>query len=109
MAVSPMMNIEAGEEIAMMLVSQLVPGSGYYKLLAKKKKDNSFEWVHFVERLDKKKEKVYRGQVKNEAELLTVVEIMNRNLTKIFGPPAEMKPGQADFYSAFGKIDPATD
>lgn len=71
--------------------------------------NGSYEWVHFVERLDKKKENVYRGDVKHEAELLTVVDIMNRNLTKIFGPLAEMKPGQADFYSAFGKITPTTD
>lgn len=39
-----------------MLVSQLVPGSGYFKILTKKKKDNTFSWVHFVHRLDKKKE-----------------------------------------------------
>ena len=104
-----MMEVKEGEEIAMMLVSQLLPGSGYFKLLAKKKHDNSFEWVHFVERLDKKKENVYRGEVKHEAELLTVVDIMNRNLTKILGPLAEMKPGHADFYSVFGKIQPTTD
>jgi hypothetical protein len=32
---SPMLNIESGEEIALMLVSQLVPGSGFFKFLAK--------------------------------------------------------------------------
>lgn len=35
----PMLNIESGEEIAMMLVSQLVPGSGFFKLLAKKENE----------------------------------------------------------------------
>jgi hypothetical protein len=75
---SPMLKIESGEEIAMMRVSQLVPGSGFFKLLAKKKKNGNFEWVHFVERLDKRKENVYTGELKNEAELMTVLEIMNR-------------------------------
>jgi hypothetical protein len=105
----PMLNIESGEEIALMLVSQLVPGSGYFKLLAKKKKNSHFEWVHFVERLDKRKENVYTGEVKNEAELMTVLEIMNRNLTKLFGPGAEMKPGLPEFFSDMGKVNPATD
>lgn len=105
----PMLNIESGEEIVMMLVSQLVPGSGYFKMLAKKKRNGHFEWVHFVERLDKKKENVYRGEVKHEAELVTVLEIMNRNLMKLFGPNAEMKAGQPEFFSTLGNMNPATD
>lgn len=49
------MNVEKGEEIAMMCVSQLLVGTGFYKFLSKRKVDKKYEWVHFVERMDKKK------------------------------------------------------
>jgi hypothetical protein len=103
------MNIEKGEEIAMMCVSQAIPNHGYYKFLAKKKVDNTYQWAHFIERFDKRKEKVYRGDVDSADRLLTVLEIMNRNLVKIFGASAEMKSGDFDIYSAFGKMGRATD
>jgi hypothetical protein len=91
------MNIEKGEEIASALVSGHIPGSGRYKFLAKKKVNGKYEWVHFVERDDGAKEKVYRGEVANKEELNTVLEIMNRNLKNIFGPSAEMKEGMPEF------------
>jgi hypothetical protein len=103
------MNIEKGEEIAMMCISQALPNHGYYKFLAKKKVDNTFEWAHFIERFDKRKEAVYRGHVDSADQLLTVLEIMNRNLVKTFGASAEMKSGNFDIYSAFGKMSGATD
>jgi hypothetical protein len=103
------MNVEKGEEIAMMCVSQAIPNHGYYKFLAKKKTDDTCEWVHFIERFDKHKEKVYRGHVDKVDQLLTVLDIMNRNLVKTFGASAEMKSGDFDIYSAFGKMDNATD
>jgi hypothetical protein len=104
-----MMNIEKGEEIAMMCVSQALPNHGYYKFLAKKKVDDTCEWVHFIERFDKRKEKVYVGHVASADQLLTVLDIMNRNLVKTFGVSAEMKSGHFDIYSAFGKTGSATD
>ena len=88
-----MMKIDKGEEIAKMLVSSYISGTGYYKLLSKQKADKTFEWVHFTERVNGNKENVYRGNTTTAAELETVIEIMNRNLLKIFGPAAEMKSG----------------
>ena len=101
-----MMNINKGEEIASALVSEHIPGTGRYKFLAKKKTNGNYEWAHFTERDSGLKENVYRGEVKNEQELKTVIGIMNRNLTRIFGPNAEMKPGQAEYRSIMGnKLD----
>lgn len=96
------MNIEKGEEIISTLVSGHIEGTGRYKFLAKKRKDNKYEWAHFVERDNGLKEKVYRGEVNSETELKTVLDIMNRNLTKIFGPTAEMKQGIHEFRSLPG-------
>ena len=93
----------------MMCVSQLLVGTGYYKFLSKRKADKKYEWVHFVERADKRKENVYRGETADMEHLKLVLEIMNRNLVKTFGPLAEMKTGAADYYSAHGKMNPASD
>ena len=96
------MNVEKGEEIISALVSGHITGTGRYKFLAKKRKDNNYEWAHFVERDNGLKEKVYKGEVNNEAELKLVLEIMNKNLAKIFGPNAEMKQGIPEFRSILG-------
>jgi hypothetical protein len=87
------MNIEKGEEIISALVSGHINGTGRYKFLAQKRKDKKIEWTHFVERDNGLKEKVYRGEVNSEKELKLVLEIMNKNLAKIFGQQAEMKQG----------------
>ena len=87
------MNIGKGEEIISALVSGHINGTGRYKFLAKKRKDNKYGWGHFVERDDGVKEKVYKGEVNSETELELVLDIMNKNLAKIFGPNAEMKQG----------------
>ena len=96
------MNIDTGEEIMSALVSGHIAGTGRYKFLAKKRKDKVIEWAHFVERDNGLKEKVYRGEVKDEKELTLVLEIMNRNLAKIFGAHAEMKEGLPEFRSLLG-------
>ncbi|HEX6845891.1 MAG TPA: hypothetical protein VF144_02880 [Chitinophagaceae bacterium] len=96
------MNIDKGEEIMSALVSGHIAGTGRYKFLAKKRKDKVIEWAHFVERDNGLKEKVYRGEVKDEKELTLVLEIMNRNLAKIFGAHAEMKEGLPEFRSLLG-------
>jgi hypothetical protein len=97
-----LLNIKKGEEIASALVSSIIPGTGKYKFLAKKKRDGKFEWVHFAERDNGLKENVCRGETDNEEQLNVVIDIMNRNLAKIFGVLAEMKPGQPEFRSLFG-------
>ncbi|HMK25147.1 MAG TPA: hypothetical protein VK483_03890 [Chitinophagaceae bacterium] len=96
------MNIEKGEEIAITVVSGVIPGTGRYKFLAKKKKNGEYEWAHFVERDNGNKEKVYRGEVKTEDELKLVLGIMNKNLKNIFGEKAEMKEGIPEFRSLMG-------
>ena len=97
------MNIEKGDEIISALVSGHINGTGRYKFLAKKRKDKKIEWAHFVERDNGLKEKVYRGEVNSEKELKLVLEIMNKNLAKIFGQQAEMKQGIPEFRSLMGK------
>ncbi|MBU4225626.1 MAG: hypothetical protein KKC71_07375 [Chloroflexi bacterium] len=85
------MNVDEGEEIAGGWASPHIPQVGIYKLLAKKKRDGSFEWAHFVQRDNGlteqvlRKEKVYRGQVKSREQLDEVLEIMNKNLHKFLG------------------------
>jgi hypothetical protein len=90
----PLLNIDKDEEIIYALVSNYISGTGYYKLLAKQKVDKTFEWVHFKERVSGEKEGIYRGDVATREELDVVLEIMNRNLVKIFGNNAEMKQGE---------------
>ncbi len=87
------MNLDKGEEIASMLVGGHIQGTGRYKFLAKKKKNGKFEWAHFTERDNGIKENVYRGEVKSKVELKVVIDIMNRNLKRIFGSKAEMVQG----------------
>ena len=93
------MNVGKGEEIAIAVVSGSIPGTGRYKFLAKRKKNGQYEWAHFTERETGLKENVYRGDVKTEKELKLVLEIMNKNLKKIFGDNAEMKNGIPEFRS----------
>lgn len=104
----PMLSIDKGEEIIHGLVSGYIPGTGYYKFLSKQKTDSTFAWVHFVERVNGNKENVYRGEVKTKAELNTVLEIMNGNLTRIFGPAAEMKTGKSEVSTITGAKDDGT-
>ena len=96
------MNIEKGEEIVSTLVSGHIPGTGRYKFLAKKKVNGTFEWAHFTERDNGDKEKVFRGEVESMERLNLVLEIMNRNLKKIFGDQAEMKMGRPEFRTITG-------
>ena len=102
MAQFAVMNIEKGEEIAIAVVSGVIPGTGRYKFLAKKKKNGVYEWAHFKERDNGNKEVVYRGEVKTGGELKLVLSVMNKNLKKIFGEKAEMKEGIPEFRSLLG-------
>ena len=79
------MNVAQGEEILEGLVTPPIPLVGQYKLVAKKKKDGTIEWAHFVQRESGLREKVVRGVVANDNELETVIDIMNRNLKNVFG------------------------
>ena len=109
--VSPIMEIEKGEAIAGAWVSDTVPEIGFYKLLAKRKKDGTCEWVHFVQRADGRKEKFYRGKVESEARLRDVVEAINRALDTAYGPRVKLHPADADIIPVDGALvgpDPGT-
>jgi hypothetical protein len=98
------MQVDKGEEIVASLVSGHIPGTGRYKFLAKKKMDKTYEWAHFTERDSGIKDSVYRGTATSKEQLDMILGIMNRNLQKIFGEHAEMKPGIAEFRSLTGQV-----
>ena len=83
-------------------------GIGIYKLLAKKKKDGTCEWAHFVQRDDGRKENVYRGEVENEVQLADVVDGINAALRKTFGLTISLHPADSDMYTLDGKQVPPT-
>lgn len=99
--IQAIMNIDEGEEIASACASPHIPKTGIYKFLAKKKKDGTFEWAHFVQRDNGMKENIYRGHVETRQQLDLVLDIMNRNLKKIF--KVEMRAADYDVYSLDGK------
>ena len=101
--VPAIMELDDGEEIAGMWVTPTIPGTGFYKLFAKKKTDGTYEWAHFVQRADGRKKRVMRGTAENKEQLEQVVEIANRNLRKFFGPAFGLRPADADMYSLDGK------
>ena len=97
-----MMNVSKGEEIAGMWISLSITEIGVYKLLAKKRVDKKYEWVHFVQRENGMKDSVYRGEVENIEKLNLVLEIMNNQLSKTFGQHVQMKPAKYDSYVVGG-------
>jgi len=86
------MTLEKDEEILSGYATADIPQVGIYKLLAKKKVDNTIEWAHFVERNNGLKEKVMRGTVKSFDELDIVIDAINNNLRKVFG--VTMQPAE---------------
>jgi hypothetical protein len=100
------MTLEAGEEIAGMWITAPVPGSGWYKLIAKKKTDGRYEWAHFIHRPDGSRTVLMRGETETREQLDTVVEIANRNLSRIFGPAFTLMTAGVDVYSLEGKKGP---
>ncbi len=102
-AAPAIMELENGEEIAGMWITPAIPGTGFYKLFAKKKTDGMYEWAHFVQREDGRKERIMRGTTENKEQLEQVVEIANRNLRKFFGPDFGLRPANADMYLLDGK------
>jgi hypothetical protein len=103
LAAQALMNVETGEEIAGAWVTPAIPGIGFYKLLAKKKKDGTCEWVHFVQRADGSKDSVYRGAVENQNRLTDVVDAINRALNTAYGPIIRLQSADYDVYSLNGK------
>ena len=79
------MNVEKGEVIVGGWATPRIPQVGSYKLLAKKRQDGVIEWAHFIQRDNGLKERVMRGEAKDQAQLDEVLEIANRNLQRLFG------------------------
>lgn len=102
------MNVDEGEEVLGAYVTPHIPQIGIYKLLAKKKKDGTCEWAHFVQRADGRKENVYRGEVENESGLASVVEGINAALSKVYGASVSLHPADSDMYTLDGKQIPTT-
>jgi len=100
------MNVEKGEEVIPGWATPRIPQVGFYKLIAKKKKDGTCEWAHFIQRDDGRKERIMRGTTKDEAQLAEVVEVANRNLGRIFGPHIRLLPADADVYTLDGREAP---
>ena len=95
------MNLEEGEDIFAGRVTPHIPQVGIYKLLAKKKKDGTIEWAHFVQRDNGLKEKVMRGTVNTLEEFDILNDVVNSNLQKIFG--VTMQPAEYDVRTLDGK------
>lgn len=105
-----LMQIEPGEEFAGGWVTPHIPQVGIYKLIAKRKKDGSVAWVHFVQRDDGRKENVYRGDVNDVAWLAQAVTALNNALRTAYGPGVQLLPAAADTYLPDGTPLPtATD
>lgn len=96
-----MMSIDEGEEIAGAWITPYIPEVGMYKLLAKKKKDGTFAWIHFIQRLNGNKDVVLRGEAKDQAQLDELLEVANGKLQAIF--KVTLQPADADMYTLDGK------
>ena len=98
------MAIDEGEEIAGAWITPYIPDVGMYKLLAKKKKDGTFAWVHFIQRLNGNKDIVFRGEAKDEAQLNELLEVANGKLQAVF--KVTLQPADADMYTLDGNSSP---
>ena len=94
--VQALMAVEKGEEIAGTWTTPVVPGIGFYKLLAKRRADGTCEWVHFVQRADGSKDKVYRGTVESKEQLADVVAAINSALRTAYGPLVQLHPAEPE-------------
>jgi len=100
------MNLDEGEELAGMWVTLHIPGTGIYKIIAKKRQDGVIEWAHFVQRDSGLRENVLRGEANGPGQFNEVVEIGSRNLRRFFGPAFFFIPAEAEMYTPDGKKAP---
>ena len=95
------MSIDKGEEIAGAWITPYIPEVGMYKLLAKKRMDGVYEWVHFIQRLNGNKDIVLRGEAKDQTQLNELLEVASGKLQAIF--KVTLQPADADMYTLDGK------
>ncbi len=79
------MNVDKGESIEGMWATPQIPEIGVYKLVAKKRVDGMYEWVHFQHRPDGTRKVLFRGEVESKERLAIVLEASNKQLQNIFG------------------------
>lgn len=79
------MNVDKGESIAGMWATPMIPEIGVYKLAVKKRKDGTFEWVHFQHRLDNTRKVLFRGEVESMDRVADVLGAANKHLQNIYG------------------------
>ena len=79
------MNVDKGEEVAGVWATPDIPQTGVYKLVAKKRKDGTIEWAHFIHWPDGTRKVVFRGEVESKARLADVLDAANKHLQGIFG------------------------
>jgi hypothetical protein len=102
--VQALMAVEKGEEIAGTWTTPVVPEIGFYKLLAKRRADGVCEWVHFVQRADGSKDKVYRGTVESKEQLADVVAAINSALRTAYGPLVQLHLAEAEIMFVDGVL-----
>jgi len=95
------MNVDKGEEIAGLWATPQIPGTGIYKLVAKKRKDGAVEWAHFIHRADGSRHVVFRGEVESKARLADVLDAANKHLSRVFG--VTMSAADADMTTLDGR------
>lgn len=90
------MEIHAGEELVGGWVTPHINGSGLYKPVAKKRRDGKIEWAHFIQRDNGVREPVLNGTVDRAAQLQTVLELANKNLSRTFGAHIQLRTSLLD-------------
>jgi hypothetical protein len=94
--VQALMAVERGEEIAGTWTTPVVPGIGFYRLMAKRRVDGVCEWVHFVQRADGSKDKVYHGTVESKQRPADVVSAINNSLRAAYWPVVQLRSVEAE-------------
>ena len=79
------MSVDEGESIEGMWATPQIPQIGIYKLAAKKRVDDVYEWVHFQHRPDGIRKMLFRGEVKSKESLAEVLNLANKQLQNLFG------------------------
>jgi hypothetical protein len=101
--IQAVLEIEKGEQIVGAWITPQIPEIGFYKFLAKQKKDGTCDWVHFIQRINGEKDTFYRGEVASREELDDVVNTINKVLAKIFGSDCKLQYGNPEVYTLDGK------
>lgn len=102
--IQALLTVNKDEEIAGMWATPAIPGIGLYKLLAKRRADGTYEWVHIVQRADNSKDTVFRGTVENQERLAVVMDAINSALRTAYGPLIQLHPGEPEISFVDGMI-----